>query len=250
MLNFSEYERLRARPIDKPVMTQKWRSLLFMHFPVNPSEIQDHLPPGLIVDTYPDETGREMAWIGLVPFRMEDVKFSRIPKIPGMNAFPETNVRTYVHRMGRQPGVWFFSLDAGNAIACKFARKFYHLPYFPAKMEVKDKSKTIRYKSKRKKGLASVKVKCSLGSPMPQPKPGSLEFFLLERYLLYSLNGERIMTGRVHHEPYQVESVDLCTVKETVLEASEIEAKPFKSFLFCRGVDVEVFALQGELRQL
>ena len=33
-----------------------------------------------------------------------------------MTNFHETNVRTYVHLDGRDPGVWFFSLDAANPV--------------------------------------------------------------------------------------------------------------------------------------
>ena len=41
-----------------------------------------------------------------------------LPAVPGLSNFHEVNVRTYVHR-GQDPGVWFFSLDAANALAVK-----------------------------------------------------------------------------------------------------------------------------------
>ena len=36
--------------------------------------------------------------------------------MPGISAFPELNVRTYV-TLGGKPGVWFLSLDAANRLA-------------------------------------------------------------------------------------------------------------------------------------
>ncbi len=43
-------------------------------------------------------------------------------------------MRTYVHRRGRDPGVWFFSLDAANPVAVAIARATFGLPYFHARM--------------------------------------------------------------------------------------------------------------------
>src|SRR5688572_22302207 len=96
-----EYERQRERPKGRPLMYHKWRDLLFLHFPIEPSVVQEMLPPGLTVDTFPDATGREMAWIGIVAFRMFGIRARGLPPMPMLNAFPETNVRTYVHRENR-----------------------------------------------------------------------------------------------------------------------------------------------------
>ena len=43
------------------------------------------------------------------------------PPLPVVSQSPELNVRTYVHFDG-VPGVWFFSLDASNALAVWAAR--------------------------------------------------------------------------------------------------------------------------------
>src|SRR5579862_5442485 len=98
-------------------MFQSWRDLLFLHFSLPVSEIQTLLPVGLEVDTFPNSEGIDRAWVGLVPFRMEGIRPRRLPALPWISAFPETNVRTYVHQGGRRPGVWFFSLDAARWLA-------------------------------------------------------------------------------------------------------------------------------------
>ncbi len=51
--------------IDRPIMTQEWRSLAYLQWPYDPAIVQPLLPEGLDVDTYD-----EMAWVGLVPFHM------------------------------------------------------------------------------------------------------------------------------------------------------------------------------------
>ena len=89
----------------------RWVDLLFMHWPVPADALRPLIPPGLELDTY---EGR--AWLGVVPFGMEDVAPRFLPAPPGPGAFPELNVRTYVRRRGRG-GVWFLSLDAGSRLA-------------------------------------------------------------------------------------------------------------------------------------
>ena len=64
------------------------------------------LPPGLDVDIF-DGT----AYVGIVPFTIPLTRTARLGA-PMAPAFHEINLRTYVHRGGRDPGVWFFSLDA------------------------------------------------------------------------------------------------------------------------------------------
>src|SRR5689334_2210914 len=97
MVDLEEYLKLRERPSGPPAMYQNWRDLTFLHFSIDANELKPLLPEGLTVDTFPDEAGRERAWIGLVPFWMKDIRLRGLPAVPGLSAFPESNVRTYVH---------------------------------------------------------------------------------------------------------------------------------------------------------
>ena len=200
------------------------------------------------MDTYPDDSGNEQAWLGLVPFRMEGVTPRHIPEIPGIHAFPETNIRTYVHRDGQEPGVWFFSLDAANTLACKIARKFFHLPYFEARMSVQESPSGIAYRSSRRSSGATCEANCVPVGDLFSAEPGTLEFFLAERYLLYSRSPRGIHTGRVFHTPYRLQRLESVSIKETLVEAAEIPSKPFHHYLFSPGVDVDVYRLSPSLR--
>src|SRR5947209_19996689 len=128
MVDINEYEKLRERPDGLLVMYQKWRDLSFLHFPIDPSALRSLVPQELDIDTFSNREGKEMAWVGLIPFWMTGVRPRGLPPIPGVNTFPETNLRTYVHRNGKKPGVWFFSLEASNRIACATARLTFGLP--------------------------------------------------------------------------------------------------------------------------
>ena len=119
------------RPDQRAVMRQRWADLLFLHWPVAPETLQPLLPPGLTLDTFEGQ-----AYVGLVPFTMTGVRPVWAPPVRWLSNFHETNVRTYVHREGKDPGVWFFSLDAANSIAVRIARAAWKLPYHYARMSL------------------------------------------------------------------------------------------------------------------
>ncbi|HZH98915.1 MAG TPA: DUF2071 domain-containing protein, partial [Fimbriimonadaceae bacterium] len=176
MVPIQEYLSLRERPGGSPVMFQSWRDLLFLHFSTQPEIIQGLLPDGLTVDTFPSG-GEERAWVGLVPFRMLGIRSPRLPSAPWLSASPETNVRTYVHREGHGPGVWFFSLDAARWLACQVARQSFGLPYYHALMSCRRNGDEIRYRSRRfDRGTSRphLDICARLGSPLPLAEPGSL----------------------------------------------------------------------------
>ena len=237
---------LSERPTGRAIMRQSWRDLLFLHFACDPMEVQEMLPKGLTVDTYPNAAGVEQAWIGLVPFLMKDVRIPPLPLIPGTHAFPETNVRTYVHCGGRDPGVWFFSLDAANRLAVMIARAAFGLPYFHSHASHVREVERIAYRGARPE--ASYEITIRLGSELPRPLPGTLEHFLVERYLLYTERRGRLRCGRVHHLPYTLREARIELLEESLVRSSGLTSKPFTHIVFSEGVDVEVFALGPTLQ--
>ena len=160
-------------------MTQMWKDLLFLNYPVEPEMVRRLIPPQVALDIY-----NGMAWISVVPFLITRLRPPGIPAIPGLSSFPELNVRTYVTYEGK-PGVYFFSLDAGNLSAVWGARVFYRLPYWHADMQIKGLgSQRIEYSSKRIHGPKPADFVGSY-SPTSLPRiavPGSLDSFLTDRY--------------------------------------------------------------------
>ena len=130
----SDDERMRARerPAGRRVMRQIWRHLGFLHWPVARDAIARLLPPGLDVDAFDGA-----AYVGIVPFTIPLTRTGRLGA-PMAPAFHELNLRTYVHRGGRDPGVWFFSLDATSRLAVAGARLAYGLPYFHADITLEE----------------------------------------------------------------------------------------------------------------
>lgn len=225
-----------TRRPDRPVSgTQKWRELLFVHWTVPVEAMRPLVPAALELDTWDGQ-----AWVGLVPFKMQDIRTSWMPRAAGMN-FLETNVRTYVHHRG-QPGVFFFSLEASSRLAVSAARWGWGLPYFHASMRSQRDGARLEYASRRSAAGAGLDVTFEVGDVLGPSAPGSLEFFLLERYLLYSQRGSRVSQGQVHHVPYPAQRATIARLDEGLLAASGIpRVGPPAAVHYAEGVDVEVF---------
>src|SRR4051794_11218971 len=117
------------RPPGLSIMRQNWRQLLFLHWEVAPEALRPLVPARLTIDTFEGH-----AYIGVIPFDVRGARPRFLPPFPGLSRWHELNVRTYVHLDGREPGVWFFSLDASNLAAALAARAAYGLPYCAAEM--------------------------------------------------------------------------------------------------------------------
>ena len=239
----------RERPQGFPVMRQRWAGLLFLHWPIEISLIQDRLPPGLHVDTFNGQ-----AWIGVVPFFMQRVRPVCLPPVPWLSWFLELNVRTYVHDDAGNPGVWFFSLDCNQPVAVEIARRAFHLPYQHAAMQSVKSENRIHYRCQRKiAGAEEAAFEYESPALTAPAGHGSLEWFLVERYLLFSTNRKNdLFYGRVHHAPYQIATgkCDLWSAEPLCWEGfSEPESSP-PSILTAAPVDVTIFPLRRRDRNV
>lgn len=192
-------------PRDPWLMTQTWHELLFAHWPISADALRDTVPASFPIDLFEGQ-----AWIGVVPFRMSNVAPRLVPALPFVSAFPELNVRTYVMVDGK-PGVYFFSLDAGSAVAVGAARTLLHLPYHSAEMSVRADSGWIHYKSRRLASGTDARFEGryrAIGSVTP-PEPGTLEYFLTERYCLYAVDHAfRPYRLDIHHPRWPLQTAD------------------------------------------
>lgn len=228
-------------------MYQRWADLLFVHWKVEADALRSLLPPGLTLDTF-----EGAAYVGLVPFTMTGVRPVGTPSFPPLSNFHEINVRTYVHYQGRDPGVWFFSLDAANSLAVKIARHWFRLPYFRAAMRLQaseqEGERTVVYQTERlwpEPTPACADLRYTAFGPVTPSQPETLEYFLAERYLLYAYANGRLYSGQVHHTPYPLQSVRLDSLSENLIAASGI-ARPetIDNLLYAREVRVNIYGLR------
>jgi uncharacterized protein YqjF (DUF2071 family) len=234
-------------------MTQSWNDLLFAHWPIAPEIMASLLPSGLDVDLFDG-----YAWIGVVPFWMDGIqhrlpgKSSRSMAIPTVTTFPELNLRTYVRsRLTGRAGVFFFSLDAASPLAVAGARTIFHLPYYFANMARETAPDgTVRYKSRRLFTRENIVFQASYrgsGRLATPSLPGSIEYFLTERYCLFTTFRGRVLVGNIHHKPWPLESAE-AEIRSNRLAAPHGLVLPSQAPLlhFSRSLQVYIWSLEAD----
>jgi uncharacterized protein len=250
-------QRLAVRqrpPHQRVVMYQQWLDLLFLHWEWDHAAIQRTLPPGLTVDTF---DGR--AYVAIVPFFMCGIRPRFLPSVPGISWFMETNVRTYVYDEHGRPGVWFYSLEANQWLAVQLARRFFHLPYFYAAMHspgmgwlglTPQRPTTYHLHRRGTPAETTSQYRYRLAAETRTAEPDSLEFFLAERYLLFTTGRDgRLQSGQVYHTPYPLCASSLDTWDAHLLELSPLgnPHRPPDHIVGSPGVHVDIYPLQTDL---
>ena len=230
----------------KIVGYQSWRDLTFIHWRIDPDEMQRTLPAGLTVDTFDDS-----AWLAVVPFSMERVRPWWAPAVPFVSWFLETNVRTYVKHENGQTGVWFFSLDADQRLAVTVARRFWHLNYVYSLMSMFLQDDRLVYSGIRPRasvGHYDIQAEVDSAVPLQTAMVGSLEFFLLERYHLFAQRPDgSFLCGQVHHDPYQYRPLSSAVISQSLTDAAGFPIPPDAApdhMAYSPGVDVRVSGLR------
>jgi len=225
-------------------MRMRWRELLFAHWVVDPAVIRPLIPTALPLDLF---EGR--CYVGAVPFLMENVTPRCVPSLPGLHAFPELNLRTYV-TAGGKPGVWFFSLDAGQKLAVRAARRFFHLPYYDAKFEIDLTSGQVAYTSMRTHHRASAahfSAKYRPVGPVYESCPGTLDAWLTDRYCLYSADqAGNTYRGEIDHPPWPLQKAEATIHINTLGDALAIKMPQQPATLhFAKSLDVRAWMIRS-----
>ena len=229
----------RARPEGWPLMYQSWLNLLFMHWRLPVEQVRPLIPKPIEIDTFDGS-----AWVAVTPFELSNVRPIFVPPIPFVSEFCEINVRTYVYYKN-VPGVWFFSLDANSMLAVMGARLAYRLPYHNAEQSLNKNGDSIHFRSKRSDSDAEFEAKWMIKDGEAKiSEPGSLEFFLTERYCLYTTYGRDLYRCRIHHEPWRLGPARIENYSTDLFAANALSVPEGEPILHAaRPVDVEVWPL-------
>jgi uncharacterized protein len=159
---------------------------------VSTVELRQRVPDELEIEEHDGS-----AWVGIQFFRVRALRARGVPPVPGISAFLQLNVRTYVRGPDGLPGVWFFSIDASSRLAALGVRRVYHVPAFHARMSLESaggwqEAECVRLGEPGRVFSARYRV---TSEPL-HAEPGSLEWFLTERYRLFSADAR----AEMHHD--------------------------------------------------
>ena len=231
-----------ALPQGSWLMAQTWDDLLFEHWRVSVDALRSLIPSSLDIDTFDGD-----AWLGITPFRLTGLRLRGVPPVPRASSFCELNVRTYVRQRGERPGIWFFSLDASRRYAVQAARRFYRLPYFLARMSADTRGTGLAFSSSRRTRGGRPFTWSATYAPSGATftaSPGSLEYFLAERYCLYTLDRGRLLGADIHHPPWPLQPAE-ATIELNTMPPPGVELPADEPLLhFARRQDVVIWPLE------
>lgn len=216
-------DRTEHRPYPPPggawAGFQSWRHLLFLHWPVEGGIVRPYIPDGLELDTFDGQ-----AWISVVPFRIREARARGLPPIPGFSSVDEINVRTYVRNRHGKKGVFFLKIGASKWWVAAGARMIFKLPYLSASISMQSEADRFQLKVSwdHNRGARSVTEQFDCGyRPGPEKvelKPGTLDYWLTERYCLFTAGGNgAIKIGEIHHRPWLLHPVEVDIAANTLL---------------------------------
>ena len=181
-------------------MRMRWRDLLFAHWVVDPAALRPLIPSSLVIDTF--EGG---AYLGVVPFGMEDVAPRGLPAVPHLSVFPEVNVRTYVRD--------------GDAVVYRSTRL------------------------DRRGRPADLDVRYQPTGPARPAPPGSLDRWLTHRLRLFAVDGRgRVSSASIAHAAWPLRPAEAEFRVETLSSAQGLELSgPPVHLAFADRLDVRAW---------
>ncbi|MFD5876640.1 YqjF family protein [Streptomyces sp. NPDC060322] len=223
-------------PAMNPLMTQSWLDLAFLHWAADPADVAPLLPAGTVPDTLDGVT-----YVGLVAFRMYRIGWLRLPGIPYLGTFPETNVRLYSRDAHGRRGVVFRSLDASRLIPVAVARTVFRLPYVWSRMEIRREADTLTYTSRRRlPGPRGAHSRIVVRPGERIGEPSGLEHFLTARWGMHSTFHGRSVYLPNAHPRWPLHRAELIECDESLVTAAglpEPVGRP-QSVLYSPGVPV------------
>jgi uncharacterized protein len=230
-------EHTSHRPWPVPQRTwlqaQTWEHLLFAHWRADENELRALVPEQIPIDTFDGS-----AWVGITPFRLSGFRLRGMFPLPYVSSFLELNVRTYV-TLDERPGIWFFSLDAASRFAVEAAKRAYRLPYFHATMTAERRREWVDYLNSRREARFSASYR-PVGD-VKSPRKETLEYFLTERYCLYTVDEGSVHMAEIHHPPWPLQPAE-AELRENTMSPVALDGDPLLHY--SERQDVVIWALE------
>lgn len=205
---------------DEPLFLADWMRVLMLHFEVDATALQRHVP-------YQLDLREGRAFVTLVAFTMENMRPRRGGKIGAWLFQPVAthdflNVRTYV-RHHDEPGIHFLAEWLSSWLAVQLGPRTFSLPYRHGRIHYEHDGPNGRccgcVTDLRTKAAFKYQAKAMPGGPLAPCKQGSLDEWLMERYTAFNAVAGRRNFFRVWHPPW-LQAPMTATLKDFTLLAT------------------------------
>ncbi len=200
-------QQISHRPFECPdkewKFYQEWNKAIFLHWEVNPEQIEPFLPKEMNPDIINGKT-----WISLVAFNMNKIGIRHMPKVPYISDFLEINIRVYVV-CNNKPSVYFLSMEGSKRSSCKILKTISKFPYRYSKMSRDD----FTYKSRNKMFHDALNIEYDLSER--QVEKDETDLWLTERYAVFQDYKKYIIEYDVHHIEWPMRTIN---IKHLVLD--------------------------------
>ncbi|MDZ4817091.1 MAG: DUF2071 domain-containing protein [Verrucomicrobiota bacterium] len=179
----------------RPLFVNDWVNMFFLHWAVDPKQLQPLIP--LPLDLYMGK-----AWVSVVAFEMKKLRLSGLGALGEIVCKPASdvhflNLRTYVQ--GEKGGGIFFMKEwITSLLAVPLGPLLFGLPYQFAFAQRKLNRVTVQTPAQRVLQFAGRAT-----TPLHKAEQGSIEEFLLERYLAYTHLWGVTRFFRISHAPWE-----------------------------------------------
>jgi len=210
----------QIRPLEHPLFHCSWNRAVFLHYRVPPKFLQPQIPFDL--DLYEGH-----AYVSLVAFTLRNMRLTH-PHLKFITQPLHThsflNVRTSV-RVGEQPGIYFLAEWLNNRLATILGPVLYGLPYRFGKLTYShiapslfgevtggmgsctpiggaDIPVRLRAKPENSRPALRYNATVPLSAIYAPAKAGTVDEFLLERYIAFTKHGPFRRLFQVAHAPW------------------------------------------------
>lgn len=226
----------------------KWANLLMVNYEVDPAVLQQHLPPGTVLDTWQGK-----ALVSMVGFLFHETSMLGI-RWPFHINFEEVNLRFYVRYFDGQQwkrGAVFISEIVPKYMIAMVANNLYneHYKAMPMRHSITsiDAAHTYFLYEWRYKGRWN-KLGGTVNNERRPIAPGSAEEFIFEHYWGYNkLTESKTIEYQVEHVSWQTGEVTDFIFESDIARLYGKEFEPWltqkpQSMFFADGSDVVVRA--------
>jgi uncharacterized protein len=199
------------------LMKQTWQHVLFAHWPVPADDVRPLVPAPLEVDFWAGQ-----AWVSVVTLRASGVRLRFVPPVPLLSTLHQVNLRTYVHYQG-EPGVYFITIDTDHLPAALGARLLYRLPYYYARIVMRNQGKEVSWASRRATpGTEPAEFRATYRptGELFTPGPATLDAWLLNRFRLFMVTGGgQPKRGEIRHSEWHLHNAALAIEHDSLSAA-------------------------------